>query len=73
MPETAEVDAVRREGVELRELVGFKKSGGDDWLEVDQVGISREGGKALVGRVAEAGRTKRTRLPIGEPGRLEKI
>ena len=73
MPESTEVDAVRRKGAKFLKLVRFEKSGGDEWLEIDQVRIPRERRKTLVGRISEAGRAERAGLPVGESGGVENI
>ena len=42
-------------------------------VQIDEVGIAREGGKALIGRVAEAGRPDGQDLPPGLSRRGEKV
>ena len=71
--ETAEVDAVTRQGAERLEVGCGEKPGADERLEIDQVGIAGERRETLVGRVAEAGGSQGASLPIGEAGSLEEV
>ena len=42
-------------------------------VEVDEIGVAREGGKALVGAVAIAGRPERQHLPVALAGVAQKV
>ena len=55
------------------EIAVGQQAGRDQRLQVDQVGVARERGETLVGRITVAGGSQRAHLPIRYPGGLEKI
>ncbi len=57
----------------LGDLALFQQTVGHQHVQIDEVGISGEGGKALVGGVAVAGGAKRQHLPIALPCGVEEV
>jgi len=66
--ESAEIDLAGVKVAERRDRLIGEQAGADERDRVDEVRIARERGETLVGRVAEARRTERTHLPVGEAG-----
>ena len=54
-------------------VLGREKTVGDQEIQVDIIGIAREGGKALIGRVSVAGGTQREHLPVRLARSAEKV
>lgn len=50
-----------------------EQAGADERRKVHEVGVARESGETLVGRVAVAGGTERADLPVFHPGGLQEI
>jgi hypothetical protein len=69
--EPAEIDGAAREGAQRGDFRIREQTGALQRHQVDQVGIAREGGETLVGRIAVAGRPERADLPVTDAGILE--
>ena len=54
-------------------VAAFQQTVGDQHIQIDEVGISGKGGKALIGRVTIAGRAERQHLPVMLARLMEKI
>ena len=59
--------------VDALQLGAFQQAVGDQQIQVDEVGVPGEGGKALVGAVPIAGGTEGQKLPVGLARGLQKV
>ena len=57
----------------LGHLALFQQPVVDQHVQIDEVGVSGKGGKALIGRIPVAGGAKGQHLPIVLPGGVEEI
>ena len=73
LPEPAVVGPPVRPAPQAGELVGREELARAEVGEVEEVGIAREDGKGLVGRVPVAGRPERADLPPAEARRGEEV
>ena len=73
VPERAVVHRCSGGGARGFDLVRIEQAEPDQFVRIDQIGVSGESRQALVGRIAEAGRPQRAHLPAGKTGFGEQI
>ena len=73
LPELAEIDALVVEGLQRLDVFGREQPEPHERKDVDQVRVACKGGKALVGRIAVAGRAERAHLPVAVAAGFQEI